>query len=164
MAFSFKAELLRHAATAMIISATLSLVACAPQAGADDATKEFLALRGTLVSISGVEDAQVGGGFDGSPDRRKLNVTLYVNDMSAEAVTPIVEEALAEAWAFEAFVAVSYSIQVWPTPIPTPPRDANTMFDIKTIKDALGIEGGYVQNRQLFLGPTDLEAKFGSKG
>ena len=163
MASPFKAALLRHAAAAMIISATLSLVACAPQSN-DAAVKDGLEkLRAALASIDGVENARVGGGYDGSPNRRHLLVYLYLNDLSAAAVTPIVEEALATAWKFDAFIPVGYSIQVWPAPIPSPPANADSMFDLTLIQPALGLTGGYVVNNQLFLTDRDLEAKFGAK-
>ncbi|MFC5928127.1 hypothetical protein D6T64_10490 [Cryobacterium melibiosiphilum] len=164
MSSPFKKALLRGAAAALVIPAALNLTACASPSGGDDVKSALSSLRTTLESISGVEEARVAGSFDGSPDRRKLGVTVYVTDMSVEAVTPIVEQALQQAWAFDAFVPVGYSIQVWPSPVPSPPANADTMFDIEQIQSALELTGGFVYNRALSVGPDVLEAKFGARG
>ncbi len=162
MASPFKKALLTGVSAAMIIPASLGLSGCAQDDGAGDVKDAIAALHTSLVSIDGVAEAEVNGSTDGSPDRRLVNITLYLNSLSPNAVTPAVEQALAKTWEFDAFIPVGYSLQVWPAPVPTPPRDADTMFDLSTTRTELGL-AGYVYNRQLFITAEELEASLGAR-
>lgn len=146
----------------MMVAAALGLSGCSRNEAAGDVKDAMSALHLSLVSIEGVEEAQVNVSTDGSPDRRLLNVNLYLDDLSPQAVTPAVEQALAQTWAFDVFIPAGYSIQVWPAPVPTPPRDADTMVDLTTTRSELGL-GGYVYNRQLFITAGELEATLGAR-
>ncbi|MFC5928128.1 hypothetical protein [Cryobacterium melibiosiphilum] len=121
-------------------------------------------LHTALTSIDGVDQARVTTNTDGSPVQRRLNVVLYVSDLSADAVTPVVADALQEAWHFDAFTPVGYAIEVWPAPVPEPPVDYDDMFDLETILTDLDLGGGYVYDRQLALDADVLEARFGPRG
>ena len=162
MASPFKKALLTGVGAAMNRPASLGLSGCSQNGGDGDVKDAIAAQHMSLVSIDGVEEAEVNGSTDGSPDRRLVNITLYLDNLSPQAVTPAVEQALAQTWAFDAFIPVGYSIQVWPAPVPTPPRDADTMFDLTATQAELGL-GGYVYNRQLFITAEELEATLGPR-
>ncbi|HSL35493.1 MAG TPA: hypothetical protein VK883_01590 [Arthrobacter sp.] len=158
----FKKALLRGVGAALIMQASLGLSGCSQNDGAGNVKDAVSALHASLVSIDGVEEAEINGSADGAPDRRRINITLYLDNLSPQAVTPAVEQALAQTWEFDAYIPVGYSVQVWPAPVPAPPRDADTMVDLTTTQAALGL-GGYVYNRQLFVTAGELEATLGAR-
>lgn len=162
MASVFTKALLTGVGGAMIIPASLGLSGCSQNRGAGDVKDAISALHTSLVSIDGVEEAEVNGSSDGAPGRRLVNITLYLDNLSPQAVTPAVEQALAQTWEFDAYIPVGYSVQVWPAPVPVPPRDADTMVDLTATQAQLGL-GGYVYNRQLFITAKELEAKLGAR-
>ena len=162
MASEFQKALLTGVVAAVITAASLGLSGCSRNGGAGNVKDAISALHTSLVSIDGVDEAEVNSSTDGAPDRRLVNITLYLDNLSPHAVTPAVGQALAQTWAFDAFTPVGYSIQVWPAPVPTPPRDADTMVDLTTTQAELGL-GGYVYNRQLFITAGELEAKLGAR-
>lgn len=149
-------------AAAVAAAASLGLSGCSLNGGSGDVEDAISALHTSLVAIDGVEEAEVNGSSDGSPDRRLVNITLFLDSLSPQAVTPAVEQALAQTWAFDAYIPVGYSVQVWPAPVPAPPRDAGTMVDLTTAQAELGL-GGYVYNRQLFITAGELEAALGAR-
>ena len=162
-----KRALLAGVAAAMVIPASLGLVGCAPNAAVPNSdsavTAGIEALHTALTSIGGVEEAQINSNTDGSPSQRRLNVVLYVSDVSPDAVTPIVAEALRQTWEFDAFTPVGYAIEVWPAPVPSPPVNYDDMFDIESILPDLDLTGGYVYDRQLALDAIVLETKYGPR-
>lgn len=162
MASVFKKALLRGVGAALIMPASLGVSGCSQNHGAGDVKDAVSALHASLVSIEGVDEAEVNGSTDGAPDRRLVNITLYLDNLSPQAVTPAVEQALAQTWEFDAYIPVGYSVQVWPAPVPAPPRDADTMVDLTTTQAELGL-GGYVYNRQLFITAEELEATLGAR-
>lgn len=163
-----KRALLAGVAAAMVIPASLGLVGCAAESpaagGSDTAVAAGIdALHTALTSIGGVEEAQINANTDGSPTQRRLNVILYLSDVSPAAVTPIVADALKQTWQFDAFVPVGYAIEVWPAPVPEPPVNYDDMFDIEAILPELDLAGGYVYDRQLALDAVVLETKYGPR-
>lgn len=154
-------------AVVILLPLTLGLVGCSASGTPADGTSGVVAgldaLHDDLTSIGGVEEAQVTPNTDGAPTQRRLTVVLYVSDLSAASVTPIVAETLREIWRFNAFIPVGYAIEVWPAPVPEPPVNYDEMFAMETILPELDLDGGYVYDRQLALDAVVLETKFGPR-
>ncbi|MHC5797718.1 hypothetical protein ACVXZ4_16335 [Lacisediminihabitans sp. FW035] len=125
-------------------------------------------LRLQLVALDPViTDAVAASSFDGSPERRILNLRLFLAvsaaDLPAPELARIVDDALECAWGFREFLAAGISVQVWLGPRQELPYDNSAKVDLAPVLAALDLPGARVFKKFLSVSARDLELHFGPR-
>ncbi|QNE47952.1 hypothetical protein F1C58_14300 [Glaciihabitans sp. INWT7] len=125
-------------------------------------------LRLQLVAIDPViVDAVAASSFDGSPERRNLNLRLHLDpsvaDLPATRLAPLLGGALERAWGFREFLAAGVSVQLWLGPRQQLPYDNSAKMDLAPVLEALDIPGARVFKKMLSVSARDLERHFGPR-